>query len=611
MVIQHNMQAMNSSRMLGVTTSSQGKVTEKLSSGYKINRAADDAAGLSISEKMRKQIRGLDRASTNAQDGVSCVQTAEGALNEVHSMLQRMNELAVQSANGTNSQTDRDALQAEIDQLSEEIDRVSETTKFNETYLLKGDAAAGTKDVYSYKNTASAKAKFTAQDNVQYYAKGGTKALTKAEALAELEAGNKLYKDKPSGQDSTTAVNAGNAAGYTAGTKGKVTIDLTGATYNAGTDVVKVGGNTYNLSAYADKDAFKTALETDFGADYDIDITGDTLTISNKTAGAATATIAHADNSTINGTAVTPAETAGTDSALTDGNELYAEGGTEKLSKEDSIKALETNQRVYTAAATQTEAVANTDYTYTPSAAVGKEVLYNENGEKVAAKDIANYVDAGKKLYDKEPTKATFSSDNDIYDFAGKKLTDDEAIAELEAGRKLYKDNAGTAEAVADTDYKYTAKQLGTAVTDLSKYTVKESVNEALSLNLHVGADSAKTNKISLTLDSMSAAGIGVKGLDISTEDTATSAIDTITDALQKVSEQRSALGAIQNRLEHTIANLDNVVENTTSAESRIRDVDMADAMVEYSKNNILQQAGQSMLAQANQANQGVLSLLQ
>ena len=151
MVVQHNMQAMNANRMLNVTTSSQAKSTEKLSSGYKINRAADDAAGLSISEKMRKQIRGLDRASTNAEDGVSAVQTAEGALNEVHDMLQRINELAVQSANGTNSESDRTAIQNEVDQLTTEIDRVSETTKFNETYLLKGDKSLDKQYTYSYK----------------------------------------------------------------------------------------------------------------------------------------------------------------------------------------------------------------------------------------------------------------------------------------------------------------------------------------------------------------------------------------------------------------------------------------------------------------------------
>ena len=145
MVVQHNMQASNASRMLNITSGAQAKSTEKLSSGFKINRAADDAAGLSISEKMRKQIRGLDQASTNAQDGVSAVQTAEGALTEVHSMLQRMNELAVQASNGTNSESDRSSIQDEINQLTTEIDRVAETTKFNETYLLKGDY--GTKTI--------------------------------------------------------------------------------------------------------------------------------------------------------------------------------------------------------------------------------------------------------------------------------------------------------------------------------------------------------------------------------------------------------------------------------------------------------------------------------
>ena len=162
MVVQHNMQAMNANRMLNITTNAQSKSTEKLSSGYRINRAADDAAGLTISEKMRKQIRGLDQASTNAQDGVSAVQTAEGALTEVHSMLQRMNELAVQASNGTNSKdSDRKAIQDEIDQLNTEIDRVSETTKFNEIYLLKGDSQGSTKKVYMKGHDAGLKGTLT------------------------------------------------------------------------------------------------------------------------------------------------------------------------------------------------------------------------------------------------------------------------------------------------------------------------------------------------------------------------------------------------------------------------------------------------------------------
>ena len=159
MIVQHNITAMNANRMLGMTTNSLSKSTEKLSSGYRINRAADDAAGLTISEKMRKQIRGLDQASTNAEDGVSAVQTAEGALTEVHSMLQRMNELAVQASNGTNSQSDRQAIQDEISQLTTEIDRVAETTKFNETYLLKG--GDDTKDVYMNGHDAGLKGTLT------------------------------------------------------------------------------------------------------------------------------------------------------------------------------------------------------------------------------------------------------------------------------------------------------------------------------------------------------------------------------------------------------------------------------------------------------------------
>ncbi|MCM1037886.1 MAG: hypothetical protein NC434_01080 [Ruminococcus sp.] len=143
MIVQHNITAMNANRMLGITTGAQAKSTEKLSSGYKINRAADDAAGLAISEKMRRQIRGLTQASANAQDGISAVQTAEGALTEVHDMLQRMNELAIKAGNGTMSESDRQSVQDEIDQLITEIDRVSETTKFNETYLLKGEGKSG------------------------------------------------------------------------------------------------------------------------------------------------------------------------------------------------------------------------------------------------------------------------------------------------------------------------------------------------------------------------------------------------------------------------------------------------------------------------------------
>ena len=220
MVVQHNMQAANANRMLNVTTSAQSKSTEKLSSGYRINRAADDAAGLTISEKMRKQIKGLDRASTNAEDGVSAVQTAEGALTEVHSMLQRMNELATQSANGTNSNTDRKAIQDEIDQLTTEIDRVSETTKFNETYLLKGDGAEKAHNVNAHD---------AGLDGVTLTDKGDKVDVT----LKELKAGDKIsiagknYTIGAEAKDGQALVDGQAKAGQT------ITVNGTTYTYDA------------------------------------------------------------------------------------------------------------------------------------------------------------------------------------------------------------------------------------------------------------------------------------------------------------------------------------------------------------------------------------------
>ena len=410
MVVQHNLSAMNANRMLNVTTSAQSKSTEKLSSGYKINRAADDAAGLSISEKMRKQIKGLTQASSNAQDGVSAVQTAEGALTEVHSMLQRMNELAVQSSNGTNSQTDRKAIQDEIDQLTSEIDRVSETTKFNETYLLKGDATKTTKATFMKSGYAIG--------GTPLYKKGETTALTSATLKEALAKGEKIYtEDKDGDQDDSH---------------------------------LAVKGEHY---AYVTK-------------------------------------------------------------------------------------------------------------------------LYDADGKEVSAENVA----AGKKADGKTDADKYFTSS--AADTGVTNKTTLEVAKGATAGQSV-------------------------------SFTESTPVNGSISFSLHVGADSAEDNKIVVNIDSMSAAGIGVKGLKVDTEDDATAAIDRIAEAVQKVSSQRSTLGAVQNRLEHTIANLDNVVENTTSAESRIRDTDMAQEMVNYSKNNILAQAGQSMLAQANQSNQGVLSLLQ
>ena len=417
MVVQHNLTAMNSNRMLGVTTGTQAKSTEKLSSGYKINRAADDAAGLSISEKMRKQIRGLTQASSNAQDGISAVQTAEGALNEVQDMLQRMNELAVKAANGTNSEDDRNYIQDEVNQLIKEIDRVSTTTKFNETYLLKGD------DSVEFTKPTAATVKFTDGD------------------------------------------------------------DTAGQTKNATIE--------FNVAGIKTKGGKSDATFNILGKNYSVRVEED-----------------------------------------------------------------------------------DTDAT--------------------VAKKLAEAINADK-------------------------LSDDNA------GEFKAEADTTTAGKITLTSAKKAAVKDNEKFKDGTNMEVKSS--GVLTLDLHVGADSTSDNQISVDIKQMSADVLGLKTGNSTTGDAtgnldtllvngkddkhARDAIDTIASALQEVSKQRSALGAAQNRLEHTIANLDNVVENTTSAESSIRDTDMATEMVKYSNNNILAQAGQAMLAQANQSNQGVLSLLQ
>ena len=466
MVVQHNMQAMNANRMLNITTGAQSKSTEKLSSGYRINRAADDAAGLTISEKMRKQIRGLDQASTNAQDGVSAVQTAEGALTEVHSMLQRMNELAVQAANGTNSkESDRQAIQDEIDQLTTEIDRVAETTKFNEIYLLKGDNAS-TKNVYM--------------------------------------------------------------KGHDAGLKGALTDSAKSATFVMDTlkagDKYKIAGKEYTIGS--SKTEITTAINAFATADNEITIDGISYTYKDANGGKAAGW--YKDGDQTNGTAIVVADT--------------VKGGSKAS----------VNGKDYTAMTDQDANDIDDDDSSVITAAEAKKKI---KAELLAANSIG-----------------TVNSDATVSDGADA------------AGKTTYTITKGYA-TVADT----------------------------LSFNLHVGADADMTNKITVDIDVMNSANLGVKGLNVTdaTGTAATYAVDAISDAIAKVSSQRSALGAVQNRLEHTIDNLDNIVENTTTAESRIRDTDMAEEMVEYSKNNILAQAGQSMLAQANQSTQGVLSLLQ
>ena len=482
MVVQHNLTAMNSNRMLGITTGSQAKATEKLSSGYKINRAADDAAGLAISEKMRKQIRGLTQASSNAQDGISAVQTAEGALTEVHDMLQRMNELAVKAANGPMSESDREAVQSEVNQLVTEIDRVAITTKFNETYLLKGNNAG--------------------------------------------EVGKLTFKDAQANM-TPTAAGATNLFGSSV----KQVNDSTGI-LKAGTATLDGSDNSLKNTLAFGENISDATLVTGYDGDIQKAVTGST---------------------NVKGYAIKV------------GNTTYY-----------AIDA--TTNRSTTAKGTEASVSQVVDY-------------INKFGEQ----NGANGIPSAKAFASMDEMMAAIKNDNGthikaISSYVAEKADDGNAITTV----------------VGDNG------NLTAADTTWLKVETFADLNSAVDLSLHVGADSSADNKINMNIAMMSAKGLGINGLKVNGDnsDNATGAIDTIAAALQKVSNQRASLGAVQNRLEHTIANLDNVVENTQAAESAIRDTDMATQMVTYSNNQILAQAGQAMLAQSNQANQGVLSLL-
>ncbi len=416
MFVQHNLTAMNSNRQLGVTTGAQAKSSEKLSSGYRINRAGDDAAGLKISEKMRSQVRGLTRASTNAQDGVSLIQTAEGALNEAHSILQRMNELAVQGANDTNETIDRDAINEELDQLTKELDRISETTQFNKQNLLDG----------SFKGK-----------NLHV----GANASQKIEISIDNMNSNTLGLRKIHVSDAKSAVVAGIKPDKQMGTSYSKIV------YSNGMSKAYVTASTVSKNKALAISTFKSALAAKGKSAYKV----------------------------------------------------------------------------------QTDVVTGSTY-----------YLDSKNNKYAAA----------SKAWAVDKSQAIADMTKDLTDNFGKYL-------------------------------------VGTTTSAASANVMQPTV----SVTPPQGA-------------------IDVNAPRVDDYQTANATLKAVQEAINKVSSQRSALGAIQNRLEHTIANLDNVAENTQAAESRIRDLDMASEMVEYSKNNILAQAGQSMLAQANQSTQGVLSLL-
>jgi flagellin len=545
MRIQHNIAALNSYQQLGRNNQALSKGLEKLSSGYRINRAGDDAAGLAISEKMRAQITGLDTATKNANDGISLVQTAEGSLTEVHSMLNRMVELAEQSANGTyQDDVDRENLQKEVSSLKDEIDRISDGTNFNGINLLDGTlSGSGT---------------------------GG--GLTGAQIVT--------YK----GATNTTVGTS--TAGVTMTEKDSMIIDGT-----------KIEVDWSGLSS-DDQDAVKidwggapTAAQTENAAEIMQDTINEAIDNYNSEYGASVSHIKVKANAVAGSFDFTSTQLdANSFIQVEDGSGLIA-----TLANTGGSTADLTLSPV----ATLTGTVADYNGKFTMS--VGGEEILIQTGTD-AADTVTGAADVAQRLQEAVNDALT------NYDTA-KGLTGSDVFT----GKVNVKLNAqGSIEFTNTTGEKISFSELedGTVASTLGISTEgKNSMSGGLTLQ--IGDTSDDFNKLTVSVGEMSSNALGIAGINLSTQSGATSAVDKIKDAINTVSSTRGDLGAIQNRLEHTINSLSVTEENMTAAESRIRDVDMAKEMMNYTKNNILIQASQSMLAQANQLPQGVLQLLQ
>ena len=639
---------MNAQRQLGNVSTDIAKNTEKLSSGYRINRAADDAAGLSISEKMRKQIRGLSQASENSQHGVSFVQIADGALTEVHDMLDRMVELTVQAANGTNSSFDRSAIQKEIDQLTKEINRVQETTQFNKIPVFSENGHSPDEGIFN-SNIISAAVLDTGSSKFTFaYIDSNGQASTTVSSAATGKVNNGLNKDF-----ADFVVNAASSAAS------KITTaypSLAKASSN-----VKIGLNVQNIDgknntlASAQLSMRYTSEWTQMTYTMNIDSSdynpASFSTMSDTQKADFAATIAHemthlimqdtltggmiGDNTFptwfIEGTAQTSSGDGGWVyngiGARTDDASIksymskleslpYGAGylatmalGYEVAKAKNSASAVDPatikdglntlfgelvkqgqNQNLNTAINATTNGNYQSLSDFETKFKSGEPNLLSDVKSILTQKNNANNPESGSLLASSlgEAQSETFKPSN---------LIGSSNVYELDPSATAFANSFGTGFPTVPQPVRG------------ARHGVSEGGED---INVHAGADADMTNKIAIKRYDISAMAIfdGDK-VDVMTEDSATKSIDIVGMAKERVSRVRSYYGAIQNRLEHTIKNLDNVVENTTAAESQIRDTDMASEMVKYTKNNILMQAGQSMLTQANQSTQGVLSLLQ
>jgi len=561
MRIQHNITALSAYRNLTNNNSAVAKNLEKLSSGYRINRAGDDAAGLAISEKMRAQITGLKTAQKNANDGISLVQTAEGALTEVHSMLNRMVELANQSANGTYQDEDRANLQSEVNALKDEIDRIANGTNFNGINLLDGSLAA----------------------------KGGAQSVT---------IGGNASSYKSAGVKGVFAADTTWGAGPINFTQEGDTFEYT---------VSLADGTTHNIKLTAEKDS-SGKLNKLVGSDGQVYA----MTTSATGAAATQTEIDAAILGELNKTSlakdynITMTGGKATFTALKEGTDTPA------------IKAIDAEWTI--GGARQTQPKIGVDVTTAPLDA-GREI----DASSINLYNGKNYDDA---VFTINGHKFVVMTSSSLGASLGEQGTDMNATHGLGSDVTILiaDDNGGLGLKAADKNFQQNIEKIAEvtglkvtdAVTDAGTDKVAPGAGIRLSageasggLVLQIGDTSDDFNKLRVSVKDMHAKAMGIADIDISTQTGAAAAVDKIKAAINYVSTSRGDLGAIQNRLEHTINNLSVTTENMTAAESRIRDVDMAEEMMAYTKNNILVQASQAMLAQANQIPQGVLQLLQ
>jgi flagellin len=547
MRIQHNIAALNSYRQLGSNNNTVSKNLEKLSSGYRINRAGDDAAGLAISEKMRAQITGLETASKNANDGISLVQTAEGALTEVHSMLNRMVELADQSANGTyQDAVDRENLQKEVSSLTSEIDRISEGTNFNGINLLDGSLGSG-------KSTSATSVKITNATTTESATAAGTYT---GEAIASTIASS----DTDGSKVNYTITYKDNADG----TNKSLDLSLTLSTDESGKKVlVGDSGKSYDIAAFGTNGAKETDIAAALADELRNSTLGDKFKMTLDSTNAAGFKFEAKDSGSA-GAVITGITEVATSSSGAVSNTAQTVTVTEPKDANKQLGATGVTL-------------------YNPASANLDKATFTVSGQKFVLADTGTDVSG----VDKNTT-----------------------VLFADADHGFTADNAKTISQKTGLNVGFTAATTTPVAEAFLTFKPGEGKAGKGGLTLQIGDTADDFNKLNVSVDSMSAKSLGIGSIDVSTQDGASAAVDVIKTAINKVSSTRGDLGALQNRLEHTINNLGVTTENMTAAESRIRDVDMAEEMMNYTKNNILVQASQSMLAQANQTPQGVLQLL-